>query len=222
MELLGEHLSRGDSLTTMAMLNTLLVTGADGRWSPGIGDPTLMGWVTVVAYFYAAYLAARAFQESRAQAHSDTRDQQAKDGGALAGLWLLVTVAMLLFVINKQLDLQTLFTEVARDLAMAQGWYEDRRKYQVAFIAVVGLLGGAGTAALAFRLRRVLGRVSGAVFGLGLIAFFVVVRAASFHHVDLLLTSGPIRLNWILELGGIGLIARSAYRFTPKRKANHR
>ena len=44
--------------------------------------------------------------------------------------------------VNKQLDLQTLFTQLARDLAMAQGWYEERRRYQVAFIIAIGLLGG--------------------------------------------------------------------------------
>ncbi len=199
----------------MAMLSTLLVTGPDGRWSPGIGDPTLMGWVTVAAYFYAAYLAARAFQKSRvrARAHTDARGVEAKHDRALASLWLLITVAMLLLGQNKQLDLQSFFTQTARDLAMSQGWYEERRKYQLIFIATMGLLSAICTAALAFYLRRVLGRVKGAVFGLGLIASFVVVRAASFHHVDILLTHGPVRLNWVLELGGIALIARSAHRF---------
>ena len=40
-----------------------------------------------------------------------------------------------------------------------------------------------------------------------LLVSFVLIRAASFHHVDLLLRAGPVRLNWVLELGGIGLIA---------------
>ena len=32
---------------------------------------------------------------------------------------------MLLLGINKQLDLQSLFTEVMRDMAHAQGWYNE-------------------------------------------------------------------------------------------------
>jgi hypothetical protein len=38
------------------------------------------------------------------------------------------------------------------------------------------------------------------------ITAFVVVRAASFHHVDLLLHGGPLPLNLVLELGGIVLV----------------
>ena len=30
----------------MQPLFVALVTGSDGRWHPGIGDPTVMGWVT--------------------------------------------------------------------------------------------------------------------------------------------------------------------------------
>ena len=36
------------------------------RWSPGIGDPTVMGWLTVVAYLAAAWLCLRAFMVEKA------------------------------------------------------------------------------------------------------------------------------------------------------------
>lgn len=189
-----------------------LVTGEDGRWRPGIGDPTFVGWLTVVAYVAAAGFAFRAFLASRGAARHAGLPADAADARALARLWLLVTAVMLLLGLNKQLDVQTLFTQVARDMALAQGWYEERRKYQLAFIVAILAAGAVGTGALAFALRRVLGRVVGAVVGLGLIASFVVVRAASFHHVDILLGTGPVRLNWVLELGGIAAIAVSASR----------
>ena len=32
----------------------LLAAVEGGRWKPGIGDPTVMGWVTVAAYFVTA------------------------------------------------------------------------------------------------------------------------------------------------------------------------
>lgn len=168
-----------------------------------------MGWVTVVAYFIAALLSLRALaiHIGRAREHPHARDER-----LLAWFWLLVLGAMLFFGINKQLDLQTWFTEVGRDLAKRDGWYEGRRRYQVAFIAAIALVGFVGTTSLAILLRSVLGRVVGALIGLGALATFVVVRAASFHHIDILLGRGTIRLNWLLELGGIAFVAVSAFR----------
>lgn len=193
----------------MVFLSCLLATGGDGRWHPGIGDPTVLGWVTVLAYFTAAALAFRALRIHvvRARAYPEANDER-----LLTIFWALVLCAMLLFGINKQLDLQTWFTEVARDFAREEGWYERRRRYQALFIVAIALLGGVGTVALAVFLRSVLGRVIGAVLGIGALATFVVVRAASFHHIDILLGRGPVRLNWVLELGGIALVGLSAWR----------
>lgn len=207
----------------MVQLSSLLVTGADGRWHPGIGDPGVVGWLTVVAYFAAAALAYRALRLHRAGA----RDPSLLGGGSaqvagssrvvvdeamLVRFWGLVLLSMLILGINKQLDLQTWFTEIGRDLAHQQGWYEVRRPLQVAFIAAIGLTGAAATVVLAFTMRHVLSRVVGALVGLGALVTFVIVRAASFHHVDVLLGRGRVRLNWVLELGGIALIAISAFR----------
>jgi hypothetical protein len=211
----------------MVQLSSFLVTGADGRWHPGIGDPGVVGWLTVVAYFAAAALAYRALRLHRAGARASSRaggshEQRASaraatpraalDEGVLVRFWGLVLFSMLLLGVNKQLDLQTWFTEIGRDLAHEQGWYEVRRPLQVAFIALIALVGGGATVFLAFTMRHVLSRVVGALFGLGALVTFVIVRAASFHHVDVLLGRGRIRLNWVLELGGIALIAISAFR----------
>jgi len=61
------------------------------------------------------------------------------------------------FGINKQLDLQSAFTEVMRVVARDQGWYEARRQYQYAFIGAVAVLAavvGAALIAAAGRLAR--------------------------------------------------------------------
>ncbi len=199
----------------MQALFVALVTGADGRWHPGIGDPTVMGWVTVVAYALATYFGFMALRASRlgAQKLTAIAPDEAHNQRRLSQLWSLVTLAMLLLGINKQLDLQSLFTEVMRDMAHAQGWYNERRTLQVAFILVIGVLGLVSTVALAFVMRKVVMRVPGAIAGLGLIVSFVVIRAASFHNVDILLSKGGyLKLNWVFELGGISLIIVSAYR----------
>jgi len=43
---------------------------------------------------------------------------------------------------------------------------------------------------------------------------FVVIRADSFHHVDVFLAArlGRLKWNWILELGGVGAVGLAAVR----------
>jgi hypothetical protein len=47
-----------------------------------------------------------------------------------------------------------------------------------------------------------------ALCGLVVLTAFVLIRAASFHHVDILLNTRAIGLkfNWIFEIGGILLV----------------
>ena len=191
-----------------------MAIGADGRWHPGIGDPTIGGWITVAGYFGAAILAYRALRlHHREQTPSTSINQR-----TLVRFWLIVLCAMALLGVNKQLDLQSWFTEVGRDLATAQGWYQERRSVQAFFIAALVVGGLTGMAAIALLLRRVIGLVTGAVLGLGFLVTFVAVRAASFHHIDRWLGYGVVRVNWVLELSGIALIAISPWRQTPYRK----
>lgn len=197
----------------MLNLAIILSTGADGRWHPSIGDPTPLGWLTVVAYFAAAVAAFRASARSNASARESLRGSTAyKDARIVAHFWAGVALCMLLLGVNKQLDLQTFFTETMRDLARTQGWYADRRRYQIAFIAAIAVSGGLGLSFLLYALRRVMRQVLAGAIGLLLITVFVLVRAASFHHVDMLLGFGTIRLNWVLELSGISVVLFSAQR----------
>ena len=184
-----------------------MASGADGRWSPGIGDPTLRGWLTVGAYFVAALLALRAAWIIRKQTEPALRPS---DRRRLFAFWCLTAVVLLLLGVNKQLDLQSWLTQVMRDLAKEQGWYEARHHYQVMFVVAVAAAGVVGTLAMAIWLRRVLFRVGIALLGLGVLGTFVVARAASFHHLDALLHSGPFALNWWAEFGGTSLVALNA------------
>src|SRR5579862_622210 len=101
---------------------------ADDHWEPGIGDPTVIGWVTVAAYFLAACLSFRAAWRS-------PRARRGWSGPRL--FWGLFTVALVLLGINKQLDLQTWFTLFFKQVALHEGWYERRRPVQAAFIGAV-------------------------------------------------------------------------------------
>ena len=183
-----------------ALMPMFAFTDGD-RWRPGIGDPTFVGWFTVLAYFGAAYLCWRAAGNS---AHRRK----------VRWFWNGLAVLLILLGINKQLDLQTELTFIGRDFAKATGWYEDRRIVQTIFILLIAFGGTLFTAALFWIYRFELRRLWPALAGFGFLTGFIVIRAASFHHVDQFLHFAPggLKMNWILELGGIAAIAWPAWR----------
>jgi hypothetical protein len=197
------------------------------RWSPTIGDPTFMGWVTVIAYFVTAWLCLRAF---RVEKRGPPRPLFATIAALLrvmkkhwprppaparrAALWLVLACIMFALGVNKQLDLQTLFTEVGRSFARSGGWYEERRVVQGLFVAVIGCVGLLGLAILWWLTRGQLSDFRLTLAGLAFIVSFVVIRAASFHKFDQVIGFEllGVRMNWVLELGGIGLMAAGVIR----------
>lgn len=169
------------------------------EWRPGIGDPTFVGWLTVVAYFVAAVLCVRQmWHEER--------------GSLRRRFWGILVVMMLLLGINKQLDLQTWLTMTGRNLARSEGWYERRRTFQFWFILAVASGGFLGFAAVRRLMQDHGSDLRLPLLGIFVVTSFVVIRAASFHHVDEFLHSrvADFRLNWLLELGGIGIIMAGA------------
>lgn len=186
----------------------LLAEVVEGRWRPGIGDPTVMGWVTVVAYLLASTgCALAAWREPMADGTRRPRSRPSR-------FWMALAVLLLALGINKQLDLQSLITQIGRDVIRAWGLYSSRRELQIGFILVVGLV-CAGTLGWFFwAARTTMGRRWLAVLGMLFILGFVVIRAASFHSVDVFIGSrlGGAKWNWILELGGIAIVAAAAAR----------
>ncbi|MDJ0658459.1 MAG: hypothetical protein QNJ42_03105 [Crocosphaera sp.] len=172
----------------------IIISG--NSWKPGIGDPTLLGLLTVFAYFSTAFCCFKCGQKNK----KDT--------------WIWWGLGLILFLlgINKQLDLQSWFTMVGKRIAIEQGWYEQRRLVQkdfiVGLIAIAGasfmfLIQGMGTKIKQFMLPLI---------GLTFLLIFIIIRATSFHHVDQLLNweLAGFRLNWLLELGGISCITIAA------------
>ncbi|MDX2021240.1 MAG: hypothetical protein SF187_13450 [Deltaproteobacteria bacterium] len=176
-----------------------------GGWTPGIGDPSVAGWVTVFAYAAAAYLCGRAYRRSK---HARTPPAQHHVHRA----WAALTFGMLALGINKQLDLQTALTEAGRALALQQGWFEGRRVVQAAFVLIVAIVALVMAAWLWLQTRHGTPPLRRAFVGAVALGAFVVIRAASFHHVDLLLGHAfvGLRLNVLLELAGIAWVAFGA------------
>ena len=180
----------------------LIAAVVANRWQPGIGDPTVLGWGTVVAYAVSFVLCVLACRKARGTTTRRT-----------ASLWAILAAMMLLLGINKQLDLQTWFSQVARDQIMNRGLYDQRRAYQGAFIlaaSLVGLTTVGGLGFVAIRRRWPLLPVAGATF----LISYVIIRAASFHHVDHIINMSipGARLSSVIELFGIATIGFAAVR----------
>jgi hypothetical protein len=170
------------------------------RWTPGIGDPTLVGWLTVLVYLAAA---AATFRQTRINV---SRNVDAPV--SLNTFWLGLSVLLLALAVNKQLDLQSALTAAGRCLAQAQGWYDGRRSVQAVFIAMVaitGLAAFAGAVAIVGKHARELWVT---LAGVALLLTFVVSRAAGFHHMDALINDRlfGLKVNWMFEIGALAII----------------
>lgn len=168
------------------------------NWRPGIGDPTIGGWVTVILYFLAViscWITAR---------NSSLADRK---------IWYAITVLFLGLGINKQLDLQSALTEMGRIVAIEEVWYARRETVQFYFIIVVALVCSWAIIAMVVASRSATTWL--ALVGTTMVIGFVLIRAASFHHIDRFIGSTVLgfRWNWILEMGGISVvIAASLWR----------
>ncbi len=78
------------------------------RWSPRIGDPSLMGWLTVGVYLLAGLVALWVLASARFPAATRGRERL---------FWLFVALILFFLAINKQLDLQSYLTAVGRCVA---------------------------------------------------------------------------------------------------------
>jgi hypothetical protein len=185
-------------------------------WRPRIGDASFMGWLTVAAYGLTAILCLMAALKQNAGLGGSTAtgDAGAEDKGARLQrrLWLGISALMFLLCLNKQLDLQSLLTNIGRIVANQGGWYEQRRTIQFWFVVAIGLASVAAFVFLAWKSRSIFRGRTLLLLGLSMLLLFVVMRAASFHHVGVFLEQRilGLKLNWILELGSIALVAVSA------------
>ena len=161
-------------------------------WSPSIGDPTWIGWITVVGYLSAAIFSLRLGGVRKFKKVERI-------------FWSAAGVGLLFLAVNKQLDLQSAITAIGRCHAQLQGWYDDRRAIQIDLILGLVFVSLFASALLMWMLRGTLHRTGIGLAGIFIITSFVLVRAVGFHHVDRLIGMdfGHVRINWLLELGGI-------------------
>ena len=164
-----------------------------GSWRPTIGDPSFMGWFTVVSYFACAIVSLSAAIKCKKS-----------DRGAFL-FWNAISTLMFLLGVNKQLDLQSLLTEIGRQIARYQGWMDQRRIIQFWFIVILVIAVVLSFLIFVIVMRDLFRRFKFAFIGLFVLMSFIMIRAISFHHVDEILRSRifDVKINWALELTGI-------------------
>ena len=168
------------------------------NWTPKIGDPTIGGWVTVGLYLLAT---GSCWITARELVLEDIGSNERR-------AWWAISILFLALGINKQLDLQSALTEAGRVLAHYQGWFEQRQLVQLAFIALVAIICLIAAITLFLWTRSAPIPTRLALMGTTMVLGFVLIRAASFHHVDQFIgqTILGLRWNWVLEMSGISLV----------------
>jgi hypothetical protein len=121
-------------------------------------------------------------------------------------LWNMISASLVVLAFNKLFE--SAITEFVRVYAVEHGWYSERRVVQVEFIVVVMMtcLLAAGVALFLARHAPVATQL--ASIGIVLLIALALVRDASLHEIDYLISQWVfgLKLNWILELGGLVLV----------------
>jgi hypothetical protein len=171
------------------------------EWTGRFGDNDFLGWlitfcyvITVLASLHYIIILSR------------NQEPQKKT------LWICITVFLLILGINKQLDLQTLFTITGRAVASAEGWLEYRRIIQEYFaIGIFSCIGLLGIIVLWY-VRKILVASWLELMGTSILLVFVLIRTASISHINkaMRLEQGISHIHAI-ELLGLLIILAAIY-----------
>ncbi len=172
------------------------MTVAVSQWANH--DAGTLPWLTVAAYLFAAVLCLR-----RVGTAANARERV---------FWVIAGLAMLALGLNKELDLQTALTAWGRQMARDGGWYGQRRAFQRGFVLVALVTMLAAAVWLAWLVRGLWRPVLVVGAGLCLLGLFVLVRAASFHHIDVAMRFPVLglKLHTVLEFAGIASVVAGA------------
>ena len=172
------------------------------------GDPSPIAWVITLAYFVVAGLCFYAGRKEKERSLGRARLTHAP------AFWFTLCGLLVALGFNKQLDVQSDVTEAGRGLFRMLGLYDYRRLFQAVFVLLFAAGAIAAVAAAIWFMRDLWRRYRLAFIGIIYLCAFVIIRAASFHHVDQLLYHLPLfgwLINTTLELGGNVIIGYAAW-----------
>jgi hypothetical protein len=193
-----------------------------GDWTLGFHDSTPLDWAITLGYLGAAGLCLFAWRKQR--------NVRIDPSTHVRGFWLVMGIVMVLLGINKQLNFQTLLTDIGREAATQEGWFERRRSVQRLFVVTFTVIGLAAVGAVCWWVRHAWRNYFLALSGLFLSGVYAVIRAASFHHVLAQREGGPHHpiSQELLEVGAVVLVSIAAWqaarlpRHSPKLQAHQR
>ena len=170
-------------------------------WLLEAGDPTFLAWAVTIGYLITSFLCIRA---------ALVKKRIPLSPGPSEPWWLLATITAFLGI-NKELDLQTLAIDIARNAARSEGWYALRRGAQKAITLAVL----ATAALLAWHFVRshwkFLGRNRTLTTGLCLVTLYAILRMSAINHVELSSAGdGEPHVLLFVELLGVSLFAFGA------------
>jgi hypothetical protein len=172
------------------------------------GDQGFTPWLITFAYFAVAGLCFWAGRKEKERSLGRGRRWHAPV------FWFTLCGLLVALGFNKQLDLQSDVTELGRSMAKSEGWYEYRRFFQAIFVLVFAAGAVAAVVGAIWFMRDLWRRYRMAFVGIIYLCAFVIIRAASFHHIDTMLYHLPgvgYLVNTFLELGGNVIIGYAAW-----------
>ncbi|OBV11221.1 hypothetical protein I603_1629 [Erythrobacter dokdonensis DSW-74] len=117
----------------------------------------------------------------------------------------------------RMLEVEEWLRSTLRASLRASGEYGQRRDLQAPLSAAIIALAGIGTLGLIYRKtrnlrgRRNVARLVSVIAALAII-FLIALRLASLHAMDALLY-GPLKLNWVVDLGSSLVVMIAAIQY---------
>lgn len=172
----------------------------------GIGSLPIVGWLTVILYFWAAIRCWIIVSELR---RATANIEKAKD----SRYWCSIGGAFFALGVSKQVDLQTMLTNTGRAIARFQGWYGQRQSAQIAFVAVIAIMSLIAAIVLVRWARNTPVSTWLALAASIMLIGYWVIRAVSLHSLDRLVDARilGVRLDSILVIVGIGVVLVASY-----------
>lgn len=167
-----------------------------GHWQPTIGDPSIVGWLTVVSYYLCAALCLAHVLQG--QARKDVTDERFR---------ISLTALVAFLGITKHFNLPGAVTELGRIVVNQIGGYEFRREAQAVGLGIIaiGMILVVRWATRHPGFREIWQRRAPEIVCLLYLCGLVVLRAVSLHHVGAFFAAEwfGVRVNWVVELCGI-------------------
>ena len=121
-------------------------------------------------------------------------------------LWTAIPIALAALGINKLFE--GALTNVGRMIAFDQGWYAQRRVFQVWLVASILAICSVGAIVLLLSARQASFSTRVALSATIMLLALGLTRDVSLHQIDHLIGERimGLKLNWLLDVGGLGLV----------------